>query len=132
MPEKQIERFDTIDIRQAKDSGTRPQDGDVGVAGLTSESGVAGLGLALYAGSTVFNSGQSTLAKLIGKQPGAKDDVSQGRFAVGPMQDAQTCHRAAGQHGVPVFETVLTRSVFILLCAALPILVNKTSPRGKQ
>ena len=29
--------------------------------------GVAGLGLALYAGSTVFNSGQSTLAKLIGQ-----------------------------------------------------------------
>ena len=67
MPDKEeLERFDTIEIRQLNTSARNAHTAAVVKCLETPE--VSGLGLALYAGSTVFNSGQSTTAKLIGKQ----------------------------------------------------------------
>ena len=67
---RKLEQFDSVSVQRAEmEADAAPQaqrDGRAGT-GASSSSSVAGLGLALYAGSTVFNSGQSTLAKLIGE-----------------------------------------------------------------
>ena len=68
MPEKQS--FETIELQHLHD--TKPDEaGEVSSAEAHLTHGTAALGLALYAASTVFNAGQSALAKLVGKCSGS-------------------------------------------------------------